>query len=95
MPNSLHQFELVVHFVFFGAHIAFVPAVGLDLNGYVLHDLNAVTLQSDAFHRVVGHEPQFGGSHLAQNLCTHTVVALVRTETKMDICLHGVLALFL
>ena len=50
------EFQIVVHFFFFGPHVSLVPTVRLDLYRHVLDDLDAVTLQPYSLDGVVGHK---------------------------------------
>ena len=46
--------EVVVHFLFFGAHILDVIRIGGDFDGDVFYDLDTIALESDPFDGVIG-----------------------------------------
>ena len=83
------------HTFLLGLQVALIVGVGLHLNGYILHNFKAVSLQAHAFHGVVREEANLVNAQLSQDLCAYTIVAFIGTEPQMHVGLYGVIALFL
>ena len=90
-----------------GDHPEFVKAFGivkmgailanhdLGLVSDVLHNFQSVSLQSNAFHRVIREQPHFMHSQVSKHLCPTSIVALIGFEPQMHICLHRIETLLL
>lgn len=87
--------EEVAELIAFGAEVFGVMRVGLDFEGYVFYDFEAVADEADAFFGVIGHEADFGDIEVAEDLGADAVIALVGAEAEGCIGFDGVHALLL
>ena len=83
------------HALLFCFQIAEVILVGCNLDRHVLYDFQAVGLQSDALHGVVGHEAHLVHAEVSQHLCAAAIVALVGLEAQAEVGIYRVVAFLL
>ncbi len=85
----------MTHLEFFGLEIVPITVGGRNLERHALDDLETETAQRGVLLRVVGHQPQPSCAEINQDLGTGAVVARVRLETEVKVCLHRILSLIL
>lgn len=83
------------HAVLLGVEIALVIFVRANLDWYVLNDFESVAFESDAFYRIVCEQTNLANSEFTEYLSPYSIVAFVRVETKIYVCIHGVKSFFL
>src|SRR5919106_1741768 len=90
--NVLQQ---VPHFRSFGLEIFDVVWVGFAANRHLFYHLQAVTLESDNFLRIVGQKTEPADSQIEQDLRAEAVIAQITRIPKPGVCLHRVEAFLL
>ena len=87
--------ERVGHAVFLRLEIEPVMLGRGNLDGNVLDYLQAVTLQADTFHGIIGDQTHFPDTEFMEDLSPHAVVALISLMPQVEIGVYGVHALLL
>src|SRR5437879_8942333 len=82
--------EQVPHLHFFGFEVPGVIRIGFAANRHLLDHLDAVTLETDNFLRVVGQKTELPNAEIEKNLRAESVIAQIARVTEPGICLHGV-----
>ncbi len=73
------------HALFLCFEITQVVRIGSDFDGDVLHDFQAIALESNAFHGIVGHQAHFSHTEMSQHLCAAAIIAFIGFEAQMDV----------
>src|ERR1700732_5365509 len=87
--------EQVPHLYFFGFEVSGVIRIDLAANRHLLDHLDAVTLETDNFLRVVGQKTELPNAEIEKDLRAESVIAQIARVTEPGICLHGVESFFL
>src|SRR6266581_2396093 len=87
--------EQVPHLYFFGFKVPGVIRIGFAANRHLLDHLDAVTLETDNFLRVVGQKTELPNAEIEKDLRAESVIAQIARVTEPGVCLHGVEAFLL
>ena len=93
LHSSFSQF--VSHSCALCLEVAAIVFVGLDHDGDVLHDGEAVAFQADTLDGVVRDETNLADAHLTKYLGTNAILAFVGTEAEVYVGIDCVVALLL
>ena len=62
-----------------------VMLVRLDLDGNVIHDLQAVADKACPLCRIIGHESHLGNPQVTQNLGSHSIITLIDFKAELQV----------
>src|SRR5690349_16079330 len=69
--------------------------IGLNIQRNIFNNLKPIANKTCALRRVVGHEFHFTYAKIAENLGAYSIIALIHSETKFEVCFHCIKSLFL
>ena len=82
-------------FILFGVHVLFISWIARDFKRHPFHNLQAVSLNSNYFSRIICHLPHTSNAQHEEHLCSHSVITQIIFKTQFLICFHCVLTFFL